>query len=189
MDIDLPDWDALDRFAIDLARGSEGRVWQTLAFSFVGDRPDLVVEAPPFTNEDADEITDTLIDLFGSLRPERLAVLWVNHFDLEDGSDLWAVRINSAEPAGPDRWRWRTRLHPYSVDRTTGAIEVGPPFDLDRPPDPWSQRLRWLYLQRTRRRLERRGWFAVPGPPDWFVAAHPDSTTLDGLERLAELDR
>lgn len=94
------------------------------------------------------------------------------------------MRINSAEPAGPDRWRWRTRLHPYTVDRPDGTIEIGPVFDLDRPPDPWSQRLRSLYLRKTWRRLQRRGWFTIPDEPHWDVAAHPDSTTLNGLERL-----
>jgi hypothetical protein len=184
MDIDLPRWDTLDEFAIDLARTSEGKAWHTTAFSFVGNRPDIVVEAPPFAVEDADDITERLIDFFGALRPERLAVLWINRFEPDDGEEFWAVRINSAEPAGPDRWRWRTRLHPYTVDRADGSIEVGPAFDLDQPPDPWSQRLRQLYLRRTWRRLQRRGWFAIPDDPEWYVAVHPDSTTLDGFERL-----
>jgi hypothetical protein len=176
-------WDQLDELAADLARTSEGKVWPTLAVSFVGHRPDLVVEAPHFVGEDADEIVAGLIDFFGALRPDRLAVLWPNVFDV-DGEQVLAVRVNSAEPAGRGRWVWRTRLHPYTVDRDLGTVELGPPFDLARPPDPWSRRLRALYARRTWRRIQARGWFAIPDAPGWTVAAHPDSTTLDGFERL-----
>ena len=83
----------------------------------------------------------------------------------------------------PGRWEWRTRLYPYIIDGS-GTVDLGPPFDLPRPPDPWSRRLRQLYSRRTRRRLQPRGWFALPDAPGWELAAHPDSTTLDGLDRL-----
>jgi hypothetical protein len=176
-------WDQLDELVADLARTSEGKVWPTLAISFVGHRPDITVEAPPFALEDADEITATLIGFFGALRPDRLAVLWLNLFEV-DGEPIFAVRVNSAEPSGRVRWVWRTRLHPYTVDRTSGDVELGEPFDLPRPPDPWSQRLRQLYSPLTWRATQRRGCLVVPPAPGWEVFTHPDSTTLDSLERL-----
>lgn len=186
MDSDFIDhWDQLDEFAADIARTSGGKVWHTLAISFVGHRPDLVVEAPPFVLEDADRITDELISLFGALRPDRLAVLWLNLFEVE-GENVFAVRVNSAEPAVPNRWVWRTRLHPYTVDRSCGSVELGEPIDLPDPPDPWSQRLRELYSARTWRAAQRRGCIVVPPAPGWEVFAHPDSTTLDALERLPD---
>jgi hypothetical protein len=177
-------WEDLDEFARAVIRNSGGRVWKTLAISFVGSRPDLVVEAPHFVDEQADHITNVLVDFFGVLRPERLAVLWPNRFEFDDGATFWAARVNSAEPAGEDGWRWRTRLHPYTVDSATGALDIHDSFDLDSPPVPWSQRLRTIYLRRTRRRLERRGWFEIPDEPGWEFAQHPDSTTLDEYERL-----
>lgn len=179
----IPRWDELDEFAAALARKSAGTVWRTLALSFVGHRLDLLVEAPVFVAEEADEITAGLIGFFGALRPERLAVFWPNRFVI-DGEEYWAVRVNSAQPQRPGQWVWRTRLHPYTVDRSSGTVDLGPPFDLPHPPDPWSKRLRQLYSRRTRRRLQAQGWFALPDAPGWDMAAHPDSTTMDGLERL-----
>jgi hypothetical protein len=185
MDIDfLEHWDQLDELAADIARSSEGKAWHTLALSFVGHRPDILVEAPPFALEDADDITDELISFFGALRPDRLGVLWLNRFEVE-GDEVFAVRVNSAEPTGPDEWAWRTRLHPYTVDRARGSVELGDPFDLPHPPDPWSQRLRELYSPRTWRASQRRGVIVVPPAPGWNVFTHPDSTTLDDLEQHA----
>lgn len=175
-------WDQLDDLAADIARSSEGKAWPTFAISFVGHRPDILVEAPPFALEDADHITEELLSFFGALRPDRLAVVWLNLFEVE-GEEVFAVRVNSAEPAGPDRWDWLTRLHPYTVDRALGSVELGAPFDLPHPPDLWSQRLRELYSPRMWQASQRRGCIVIPPAPGWDVFTHPDSTTLDRLER------
>jgi hypothetical protein len=176
-------WNQLDEFAADLARTSEGKALPTLALSFVDHRPDLLVEAPPFVVEDADEITDVLIRFFAVLRPDRLAVFWFNLFEVE-GQEVHALRVNSAEPAGPHRWAWTTRLHPYTVDRAHGSVELSDPFDLPSPPDPWSQRLRGLYSPRSWRAARRNGVLVIPPAPGWSVLHHPASTTLERLERL-----
>jgi hypothetical protein len=178
-------WDDLDAFAWDVARTSEGKAWRTMAISFVGDRPDLFVEAPVFVVEDADDILERLIGFFGALRPERLAVLWLNRFECEDAGPFWAVRVNSAWRDAPERWTWRTRLYGYTVDPKTRSVELfDEHFDLEHPPDPWSKRLRRLYARTTWRRIQRRGWFAIPDGEGWAAACHPLSTTLDAFERL-----
>lgn len=184
-DLDLiRHWDELDAFARGLVRCSQGRLWPTLAISFVGTRPDLLVQAPVFVVEEADDIVSTLVDFFGALRPDRLAVLWPSRYELDDGTVYWALRVNSAERAGPDRWTWRTRLHAYTVDDATREVELYDAVDLADPPDPQTRRLRTLYSAMTRRRIERRGWFAVPDKDGWDLMAHPASTTLRAFDRV-----
>lgn len=122
-------WDELDEFARSIVRSGQGALWPTLALSFVGSRPDLLVEAPVFAAEESDEIVSALIAFFGALRPERLAVLWPNRYELDDG-------------------------------------------------------LRTLYSAKTRRRIERRGWFAVPDKDGWCLMTHPASTTLLAFDRV-----
>lgn len=177
-------WDQLDEFARGMVRSSCGKVWPTLAISFVGSRPDLLVEAPVFVIEEADAIVTGLIDFFGAVRPERLAVLWPSCYDLEDGGVYWANRVNRAEQTAPGRWEWHTRLHPYTVRRQPPTVELYDPMDLDDPPDPYTRRLRTLYSAPTRRRIERRNWFAVPDRDGWRVCAFPGSTTLQQFERI-----
>ena len=156
----------------------------SLAISFVDDRPDLFVETPVYVTENWRTIVEGLIDVFGLVRPERLAVVWPNRFE-HDGDVFYAARFNLAEKRRDGRWTWRTRLHPYVVDSEDPRriAEWGEAFDLPRPPDPGSQRLRAMFTAKTRRRLLRRGWMKLPPHDDWEVAAHPDSTTLDAYER------
>jgi len=66
-DLDLiRHWDELDEFARGMVRSSQGRLWPTLAISFVGTQPDLLVEAPVFVAEEADAIVSGLVDFFGA---------------------------------------------------------------------------------------------------------------------------
>lgn len=184
----LKGWHDLDDFLRRLCAEHlrEGGLPPSLAISFVGDRPDLLVQMPTVTVEDADDIVDTLIDLFGAIRPERLAVVWPNRFeDEETGEVFWGVRVNSVHQPLDATWVWRTRVLACRHDPGTGEVEWADPIELDDPVDPWSRRLRRLYEPATYARLRARGWFVVPGDEDgWWCAAHPDSRTLAGLELL-----
>lgn len=180
-------WDDLDDFIRRTCAEAvrEGGLPPSLAISFVGDRPDVFVQMPPLVLEEADDIIDTLVDLFGTIRPERLAVIWPNRFeDEESGEVFWAVRVNSACQTATSAWVWRTRVLGYRCDPDTGEVEWADPIELDDPVDPWSDRLRALYEPATYERLRARGWVFVPGEEDgWWCAAHPDSRTAAGWSR------
>ena len=179
---DLEDWVRRDREA-EVPRGNA--LTASLAVSFVGQRPDIFVETKPLTIEDGDDIVEGLVEFFGYLRPERLAVIWPSMFTLDDGSMVLAVRLNLAEPDGNGRWRWTTRVVPYRLDpqKRRRIAEWGPSFALAKPPDAASQGLRRIYRASTHRRLLRRGSLKVPPRDGWHVACHPESTTMDALER------
>ena len=189
----LKDWDDLDDW---VRREREHGVSQgfglcsSLAISFVGTRPDLFVETSPYVAEDADRIVDGLIDMFCALRPDRLAVIWPNMFELPDGDVFLGIRLNLAEPDGAGRWRWTTRVHPYQLDPDdkTRIAEWGPAFGIPKPPDPGSQKLRTIYSAAKHRRMLRRGWVKLPAYDDWDIASHPESTTLDRWQRLDGVD-
>lgn len=188
MSVDLiQSWNDLDPWIQELA-GEEiraGALPPSMAVSFVGDRPDVIVETPTFVAEEADAITDQLINLFGVLRPERLAVCWPNRFeDPQNGDVYFAVRLHTAWQTGPSVWKWCTRVLPYVHHADTGEVEWGPPFELENPPDPQSRRLRRLYRPATHHRLLARGWLELPEDDRWFVATHPDSRTFDELQSL-----
>lgn len=183
----IQSWDDLDSWIKELAEENvrAGGLPPSMAVSFVGDRPDVLVETPTFVAEEADAITDQLIDLFGVLRPERLAVSWPNRFEDPDNGDVYfAVRLHTARQTGPSAWRWCTRLLPYLWHADTDEFEWGPPFELHNPPDPQSRRLRRLYKPATHHRLLAHGVLELPEDDRWLVAVHPDSHTFDGFEHL-----
>ncbi len=184
-------WDDIDdwiRREVELLVRDGCPLAPTLAISFVGDRPDIFVEPPTLVQENWSTIVDGLIDMFGSIRPERLVVAWPNMFSVDD-IRYFAARLNLAEK-GPDRcWSWRTRLHPYVLepDDSTRIGEWGNALDV-RPPDPASQQLRRMFTAKTHHRLLRRGWFKNPPHDDWDVAVHPDSTTFANFDYLPGVD-
>ena len=179
---DLDDWVRREREA-EVPKGFG--LCSSLAISFVDDRPDIVVETPSACDEEVDDVVAGLIELFGLLRPERLAVIWPNIFDLGDGDQVFAVRLNLAESDGAGRWGWTTRIHPYVLDAAdrTRVAEWGPAFELVAPPDPGSQRLRTMFKASTHRRLLRRGWLKTPPRDNWDMAHHPESTTMEAFAR------
>src|SRR5688500_2463908 len=105
-------WDDLDDFVrrVTEEEVASGGVTPTLAMSFVDDRADLLLAGPILCIESSDEIIRTIIDVFGCIRPERLAVIWPNIFTGDDGQDIHAARINAAEPSGVGSWAWSTRV-------------------------------------------------------------------------------
>lgn len=181
---DLDDW--IRCVAADCIR--EQALPLSMAISFVGERPDLVVGMPAMVLEDGDEILDTLIDMFGAVRPERLAVVWPNYLEDDDTGEVFcAVRVNSAWQTGPSTWDWRTRVLACRWDEDTGEVTWYDPIELDGPVDPWSRRLRLVYDPATYERLAARGWIFVPGEEDgWFCGTHPDSRTLAAFTHISD---
>lgn len=183
---DLDDW---IRREVEILVAKGFPLAPSLAISFVGDRPDVLIETPTYVNENWRTIVNGLVDFFGCLRPDRLVVVWPNIFKIED-TTYFAARLNLAEKGADGCWIWRTRLHPYVLDAEdrTRIDEWAPAFDLPRPPDPGSQQLRRMFTAKTYRRLLRRGWFRNPPHDDWDVGVHPDSTTFDDFEYLDGVD-
>jgi hypothetical protein len=177
-DLPLPAWSSLDDFAEQMIGESGGKLWPTLVVAFVGDDADVILQGPVFVGEHANDILTILVDFIAAISPDRVAVFWPNRYELPDGTVYWAQRVNTCDLVDGRRV-WRTRLHPYTVDEKTRAIEVLEPFDLDDPPDPQTHRLRTAFDPASRRRVERHG-FLIPPSADWDCAVAPGSTTLEG---------
>lgn len=134
----LERWDDVDRYLEDwrdqlLLSGMAG---PTELYAFHDGAMSGLLDLPPFVLEDADRLTNAIVDLVPQLFPDQVLIVLPHLIHDDDGTRILALRVL--------RWAagvgWRQQVWPT----TAVEGEEVPPFDHDFH-DPWSMRMRKMF--------------------------------------------